>query len=174
MKTKHRFVGFAILCVAVVVLAGCGIFESAQTFQDKDSGFSIKLPENWEEVDSVSVIGDYRSASEAAGLPMEIVIYMDTDTMADIFMFVKVGIPAEYGNLSADEILKEAMPDLYLDHLVKEKLNGNTVFTFIDTLGMGQAQGGFVWVKENMLHYVRIRVFNASRLEGIYKSARLQ
>jgi hypothetical protein len=163
-----------IIIILSIFLANCGIFSNTQTFQDRDSGFSIKIPKNWEEVDSTSILGDYRSASKDTSIPMDFTIYMDTNTMADMFMLAKIGIPAEYAGLSVDEVLKNAMPNLYSDHLVKEKINGYTVFTFMDTLGMGQAQGGFVWLKDNTLYYAQVRVFNGSRLEYIYKSVRLK
>jgi hypothetical protein len=65
-------------------------------------------------------------------------------------------------------------PELYRDHLIKEKVNGKTLFTFIDTLGMRQAQGGFVWVEDNVLYIPKPASFNVSSFESIYKFARLR
>jgi hypothetical protein len=100
---------------------------------------------------------------------------MDTNTMADAFVFAKIGIPQERKGQSADKILKEEMPSFYNDELIKGYLNGHEVYTFIDSIGpFNAAQGGFLWIKNETLYYVLIRVFNGSDLERIYKSANLK
>ena len=167
MRKQWRF---GILLIPIFLLMNCGLFDT-QLFNDADSGFSIWLPSEWERVNPSSLLGDYESAE----LKMDASVYMNTETMADAFIFVKIEIPDEFKGQSADQILREVMPSFYNDELMKYNLTGHEVYTFLDSIGpFNSAQGGFIWVRNDTLHYANIRVFNGSHLEDIYRSAMLK
>jgi hypothetical protein len=163
-----------ILVIPILLSISC-CSSDTRIFKDSDSGFSIKLPSQWEKINPTSIFGDYKTKANESGQVLDIFVYMDTNTMADAFMFIKIGIPQERKGQSADEILKGELPSFYNDELIKGYLNGHEAYTFIDSIGaFNSAQGGFLWIKNETLYFALIRVFNGSNLERIYKSAKLK
>jgi len=154
------FIKWLGVIIVPLLLLGCGLLNDSQTFHDKETGFSIKLPKNWETMQSVTNIDGLSLAPQE-----NTIVYMDPNTWADKFTFAKIVLPPESANMPEEEILKEAG----LDMGRKVKIDGQSVYAF----SLADV-GGFFWIRNSTLYFALIQVNNESFLEPIFKSARFK
>ena len=159
VKRNNEFgIEVFVLLFLPIFFVGCDL---TQTFYDKETGFSIKFPKNWETMGNATEIDGLSFASSDENT----IVYMDPFTWSDMFTFAKLDLSDKLSNKSEEKIFKE----VGLDMGMKIKMNGHTVYTFVlpDI-------GGFYWIQNSTLYFACIQVYTESLMEPIYKSARFK